>query len=308
MKLSALALAAVMVGTFATLSAAHDGRGGLILEPQQSVGGIALGGTGITRCGMAEGFGVNPACLPYMRSPGIGFAHSTLIEGVTSSVSSGWIAVPLGKTIEFIGGNRVGSRFGIGLSLNHRSLDLAQGSSWASETVSVGFGYGASSYASAGILVKYMFSSSDVTGTQVTALGFDLGGRIELTSRLNLGVAVRNVGSKLSWDDGEDETPPVVVCFGGTLATPFGTFTDLAVTLAGSDDSRIGLGLDVPLAASGFHIRGGYRYCSGDESRTVTSAGIAFEHLRYRIAYAARIDDETAFGITHHFSLGTNFR
>jgi hypothetical protein len=308
MKISAMALTVIMAVAVTTAAGGHDGNGGLTLEPQQSVEAIALGGTGLSRTGIAEGFGVNPAGLPLMRSLGIGFARSTLIEGVTSSVTSAWLAAPLGRQLEYIGSEPAGRLFGVGLSLDHRSLDLAQGSGWSSDIVSVGFGYSASTYASAGILVKYLFTSSDITGTQATGFGLDLAGRVDLTPSFDFGLAVRNLLGTTAWEDGEDESPPVIVSLGGTLASPYGTYTDLAVTVKGSEGTKIGLGLEVPVMGTGFRMRGGYQYWTGDESRNVISAGIGFQHLRYRIAYAARFDDETALGTTHHFSLGTDFR
>jgi hypothetical protein len=307
MRRKTIALAATLVVTLTAGAIGHDGSGALTLEPRPSVGGVALGQTGLTRVGVADGFGSNPACLPRMPAPGIALARSSLIDGIASSVTSIWAAAPLGRPL-IPPGEPTGSTFGIGLGFEHVGLELSQGSGWSSETVSLGFGYSAAAYASAGLLVKYLFSSSDIAGTEATAFGIDLGGRIELAPGVDLGLAVRNLLGNTSWDGGQDETPPFTVAVGGAVATPYGTTTEWAVIVTDNEGTRVGAGVEVPLMRTGFLLRGGYHRHSDDYSRNVVSAGFGFKHLRYRMAYAVRIDDEIAFGTTHHFSLGTDFR
>jgi hypothetical protein len=59
---------------------------------------------------------------------------------------------------------------------------------------------------------------------------------------------------------------------------------------------------------TGFHLRGGVSYIPGDYSRTLLTAGFGFSHQRYRLAYAVRMGDDNAFGLTHHFFLSGELR
>ncbi|MFH1311693.1 MAG: hypothetical protein ABIJ00_00560 [Candidatus Eisenbacteria bacterium] len=286
----------------------HDGRGGLTLEPQVSTRGLSMGETGLVGTGDAESFAVNPSCLPLAATLQAGLAHGNLIDGVASSATCFSIAFPFGTSEGNPGSNAIRHKYGLGFSFDHKGFDLAQGSRWSCQTVSLGFGYMFSQYASAGIVSKTLFSSSDLDAVGVKAYGIDVGTRLELSPRIDLGLVIRNLVGGATWDGGENEAVPMVVNLGGTVMIPYDMSAELALVVAGSGGSKLGLGLDVPVMETGFHLRGGYAYRAGDYSRSLLTAGFGFRHQRYRLAYAVRVGDENAFGLTHHFSLSGELR
>jgi hypothetical protein len=292
----------------AHLALSHDGRGGLTLEPQVSTRGISMGETGLVGTGDAESFAVNPSCLPLATTLQAGLAHGNLINGVASSATCFSVALPFGTEAGYPGIETPRHKYGLGFSFDHKGFDLAQGSRWSYQTVSLGFGYMFSQFASAGILSKTLFSSSDLDDAGVKAYGIDIGTRLELSPRVDLGLVIRNLLGGATWDSGESEAVPVVVNLGSSVVIPYGMSAEAALAVTSNGGSKLGLGLDAPIMETGFHLRGGFLHRPGDYSRTLLTAGFGFRHQRYQLAYAVRVGDENAFGLTHHFSLSGELR
>jgi hypothetical protein len=286
----------------------HEGRGGLTLEPQLSTRALSMGETGLVESGSVEAFTINPSCLPFLTTLQAGLTHGSLISGVSSSATSLSIALPFGTEAAYPGSEEARHRYGLGLSIDHKGFELAQGSSWSCQMVSLGFGYLLAPFASAGIVSKTLFSSSDLQDAGVKAHGIDIGTRLELTPRIDLGLVIRNIMGGATWDGGESEAVPVIIDLGSAVMVPYGMTAELALAFAGNGDGKLGLGIDVPIMETGFHLRGGYLRRPGEYSRNILTAGFGFRHLRYRLAYAVRVGDENAFGLTHHFSLSGDLR
>ena len=294
----------LVIALTGTHSAAHDGRGGLTLEPEVSTRALSLGEAGLTEIGQAVGFGVNAACLPWSPSTQVGVAYTDLIDGVSASVTSAAAVVPFGSMTDYGETGLAAHRFGIGLGLDHRRFELAQGSAWATQTISVGFGYSLTSYVSFGILSKLVFTDSDLAEAGAQGFGFDFGGRLAVHPDLDLAVVLRNAIASTSWDNGEDETPPLTIGLGASYELPLRISAEFALS-ALDDQVKYGAGLDIPLV-SDFHVRLGYLRHSADYARSVTMGGFAYYSRRFHLAYAFRSDEEEAFGQTHHFSLAVS--
>jgi hypothetical protein len=308
MRLKRLAILVTICGilVWGCQTTAHDGRGGLTLEPRMSTGALALGETGLTEIGHVTGFGVNPACLPLAGSFQVGAYYGDLIEGVPANTASVALAIPFGSPVDYDEKGPIVRRFGIGISVDHQGFELARGSSWSTETVSLGFGYGFTPYASAGILTKVLISSSDIDSAGATGYGFDIGGRLAVHPRLDFALVLRNIAASARWDEGENETPPLIVSIGGSYEIVFGASAAFALSLV-DDQSKYGLGLDIPLV-SDFHVRFGYLHHPGDHERDILTGGFSYDGRRLRLGYAVRNDEEDVFGLTHHFSIGGSLR
>jgi hypothetical protein len=286
--------------------ASHDGRGGICLDAQASTRSIALGETGLVQTESGEGFTSNASCLPLLMSREIGVRYGSLVEGISASVTSVFLALPIGPRIDYLGREVIGRRFGLGLSLEHRSIELAQGSDWTSETICVGFGYAPTAYASMGLLAKTLFTTSDLDDAGVTAYGLDIGTRLDLRPQITVGAAIRNILGNAAWDSGDDESLPGIIALGGTFTYPKQIRTELILTLSQDIPAKMGLGIEIPVLRTGFGLRAGYLHNSGDYSRGIPTGGFGFTHQRLTVDYAVRADDETAFGLTHRFSLHYN--
>jgi hypothetical protein len=282
----------------------HDGMGGLAVDPGLSPEAIALGEGGLLESGVALGFAANPAMLPLQVQLEIGAGHAGLAENLSASITSAAVAFPIGRPLEFPGQDLRVHRCGAGLSVDHRSYELAQGSAWSSQTVAVGIGCALSTYGSVGILSKFLFTSSDLEDVGARAYGLDLGGRLEVGSRIRLATVIRNIVGSVHWEDGQDERSPLLIGLGARLVYPRSVQTDFNLTYSDNNGTRFGLGIEVPIARTGLCVRGGYVYYPGDYSRSVPTLGFGIQIRRYRLDYAARIDDENAFGTTHHVGLG----
>jgi hypothetical protein len=303
------AIAAVLTfGLCQHASAGHGGLGGLSLRPTPSVKAISMGETGLTDPDNAPGFAMNPASTPFILKPQVSLGYGTLVEGLSASQTTVAAVLPLGSEILVPGLGITVRRFGMGVSFDHRSLELSQGSGWSSETVSLGFGYRITPYASLGLLSKLLFSNTDLEGAGAKAFGIDLTVLLDINRSLSLGLALRNLGATASWEDGEDESLPLLFSLGGRVALPRNISTELTMTASDADRTKGGLGFNVPILDTGFSLRIGYLYHSGDYSRNIPTFGFGFNYTSFQLDYAARIDDDTALGTTHHFSLAYGFR
>jgi hypothetical protein len=151
--------------------------------------------------------------------------------------------------------------------------------------------------------MKMLFSNTSVEGASVNAFGLDLTALIEMRPDLSLALAVRNPAGTVGWDAGEDESLPLVFSLGGHVMLPREISADLTVSVSGSDQTKGGLGLELPVMETGFSLRGGYLYQGGSYTRNVPTFGLGFDYADFEIDYAARFDDELALGTTHHFAL-----
>ncbi len=305
LRTSAALLLISSVVMLASQSTAHDGRGGLTLEPRLSPRALSLGETGLTETCQAAGFATNAACLSRATSIQVAASYGDLIEGVSASVASAAITVPVGAPIEYVEGDPVMRRYGLGIGMDHRGFELAQGSSWTSETVSLGFAWNVTTYASVGVLSKLIFTGSDVDNAGANGFGFDIGSRAALHPRLDLALVLRNLIASTSWDDGEDETPPFTVNFGASFVLVRNACTEFALSVI-DDQTKYGIGLDIPLIPA-FHIRFGYLRHSADYSRDVLTGGFGFQAGTLGLAYGVRNDEDEAFGLTHHVSVSASF-
>jgi hypothetical protein len=309
--MSGLVPAAILVVTPAiglmilpsALLAGHDGLGGIGLDPAHSVRSISMGETGLMETGNAIGFGLNPGALPFLDRSGLAVGYRGRAQGISASrtVISG--VLPVGPGFQVPGVTAAGRRFGLGFEFDHSGLELSQGSSWATEMIAAGAGYRITPYASVGLLMKMLFTNTGVEGTGASAYGVDLTALIEMRPDLSLAFAVRNPAGSASWDSGEDESLPLVFSLGGHALLPRDISVDLTVGVSGSDQTKGGLGLELPLLETGFSLRGGYLYQGGSYSRNVPTFGLGLDYADFEIDYAVRLDDDLALGTTHHFAL-----
>jgi hypothetical protein len=304
MKILASISAAVVLLSVALAASGYDGAGGIELRRGLSARAIAMGETGLVPGSGPTTFAANPALLPWTTSLEIGLGHETLAQGVEASATCLSAVMPLGAGIAIPGSGEVGRRFGLGVCLDHSGVKLSQGTEWGWSMVSLGAGCRLTPYACAGLASKYLLSSSDLEGTRVRAYAADIGAALELTPRVTVGVTVANLVGNAVWDDGESESPPLLVSFGGGCMLGYGISGEVSVTLSNSNPAEGGMGVEVPMGTTGLSLRAGYVYCSGDYSRNVVTAGFGYCYGAFGLDYGVKVDDDLALGTTHHFSLG----
>lgn len=307
MRLLAASVLCTMLLACAGPARGYEGMGGVSLEARPSVQALAMGETGLVETRNCAGFAANPAMLTWTPAGGVTLSHGSLVEELSTSATSFCVAVPLGAPAEVPPLGEVGRRFCVGLSLDHSGVELSQGTEWGWDLVSLGASYRLAPYASAGLTGKYLFSTSDLEGSAVQAFGVDLGAILEMTSVLRLAASLKNLVGKASWEDGEDETPPFALGLGAGLSLPYKVLGHIAFTYAGGAPGKLGLGLDVPVSTTGFSLRGGYIYHSGDYSRSIFTAGFGYTYSAVVVDYAVKLDEELVLGTTHHFSIGLMF-
>jgi hypothetical protein len=304
-------LTASIVGTVLLACVApvrgYDGMGGIDLEARPSVQALAMGETGVVETRNCAGFGANPAMLTWAPAGGVALSHGSLVEGLSTSATSFCAAVPLGASVNVPSLGDVGRRFCVGISLDHSGVELSRGTDWGWDLLSLGASYRLAPYASAGLTGKYLFSTSDLEGSDVRAFGVDAGAILEMTPVLRLALSLRNIAGKATWEDGEDETPPFGLGLGAGLSLPYQVLGHMTFTYSSGAPGKLGFGLDVPISTTGFSLRGGYLYHAGDRSRSTYTAGFGYAYGAVVVDYAVKLDEELVLGTTHHFSIGLMF-
>ncbi len=307
MKALKVGIMGMMLLACAGPACGHEGSGGMSLQPWPSVRALAMGETGLAETRDAAGFTANPAILIWMPATGVTLSHAGLVEGISASATSICVAAPLGAAVAMPDLGEVGRRFGLGFCLDRSGVELSQGTDWSWDLVSIGAACRIAPYASAGLAGKYLFSNSDVEGTAVHACAMDLGAFVEMTPALGLAMSLENVIGAVRWEDGDDESPPFAVGLGTAFLLPYDASGRLAFTFSSSAPGKLGMGLNVPVAATGLSVRAGYLHHSGDYSRHIITAGFGYSYRTFEIDYAVKLDDDLALGTTHHFSLGYMF-
>ncbi len=299
MKHLCVILIGLIVG--ATSLRAHDGKGGIGLEPDPSVHALALGSISLAETGTIEGFQSNPSCLPHVGSLQISFKHGGLVENLNASTMGFVAGKSFGRLLECPGKELDTKRLGLGIALKHRAVELAEGSDWSCETIFLGFGYAFAPYVSFGMTTKLLFSTSDLNDVSASGYGLDIGTRIELNARTSVGLVLRNIAGRIAWKDAEDERPPFILASSATLNAPYGTRFNLGAEWLASGESRLGLGVESP-AYRGLEVELGFLERKSTSSRTIFTGGFGFTHKPYTIRYAFQSDSD-AFGLSHHFSI-----
>lgn len=304
MRLFAASVILIMLAAVAGPAGAHEGMGGIGLEARPSVEALGMGETGVVETRNCGGFPANPAMLTWTPAGGVTFGHGSLVEGVSTPATSFCIAIPLGTPVDVPPLGDVGRPFCLGFSIDHSTVELSQGTEWGWNLISLGASYRVAPYASAGLAGKYLFSASDLEGSDVKAFGIDLGAIVEMTPVLRLALSLRNLFGKATWEDGEDETPPFALAVGAGLSLPYSALGHAAYTYSAGAPGELGLGLDVPMSDTGLSLRGGYIRHSGEYSRSVFTAGFGYAYKAVSLDYAVKLDEELVLGTTHHVSIG----
>jgi hypothetical protein len=282
----------------------HDGLGGLSLAPQPSARAIAMGETDLLDVGTVDGFACNPASIPSVPATEVALGYGNRVQGLSASTAVISAVVLMGTMVELPVIGTVGRRYGIGVCLEHDGVELSQGSDWSSEMVCVGLGYRLAPYASVGLATKLLLSRTGLQGAGAKGFGIDLGAILDVNSVVSLALAVRNSAGTVSWDEGQSESPPFIGAFGGRLSLPYGVTGNACFSVSNADRSKVGLGIEVPIARTGLDLRAGYLRHGDDNSRGIMTAGFGIAYSRFSLDYAVRMDDEIALGTTHILSVG----
>jgi hypothetical protein len=307
MRLLGAGIICALVLTSAGSARGYEGMGGVSLEGRPSIEALAMGETGVVETRNCAGFTTNPAMLTWTPAGGVTLSHGSLVEGLSASATSACAALPLGASVGVPSLEEVGRRFCVAVGLDHSGVELSQGTEWGWNLVSLGASYRVAPYASLGLTGKYLFTASDLEGSAVKAYGVDMGAIVDMTSTVRLGASLRNLMGEADWEDGEDEAPPFALGLGAGFSLPYDLLVHMSYTYSSGAPGKLGLGLDVPVSATGLSLRGGYIHYSGDYSRSAFTAGFGYTYGAVAIDYAVRLDEELVLGTTHHFSVGLMF-
>jgi hypothetical protein len=302
-----LAAGLLLTAALSGAASGHEGLGGLDALPQASTRGLAMGETGLTRTGEAEGFMINPSCLTSMAGNQVRAAYGTWFEDLGSSRMALIYARALGSSIYYPGEPSPGRRYGVGLALERSGLDLSQGSRWASNLLYLGLAWAPMPYLAVGFAPKMIFTSSGLESGKASGFAVDWGLRLDLTSRVSLAAAMRNMPGSATWKNGESESLPAVYAFGAGVALPYDLLAEFMLALSGAVDDRMGLGIEAPLLDSALALRLGLLWLRGSENRTTLTAGFGVDLEPLDFDYALRADDDWATGLTHRFSVRFDF-
>lgn len=255
-----------------------------------------MGGSGVALTGDPNAVFYNPAAAAGAERFAVSFGHNAYWENIR--IETGYFVGNLGERTAIHGG----IRYGAVDDLESRLLPTSEPDAlFSAYDVSFkgGFSYEIDEKLALGAALGWYIEKIDIY--RGSAFNVDLGGLYRLTSQVNLGASVTNLGSSLSLatsgkEGSEDIDLPVTYRFGGSYRQD--KYTGELDAVIVDDEFHVNAGGEAALHEL-FSVRAGYMI--GYDTKNFT-AGASFKRRNVAIEYAfvPYTDD---LGTSHLFNL-----
>ena len=295
----------VLMAACPVFAAGNGTSGAQFLQIIASPRAAAMGGAYTALCDDVNTIAFNPAGIAYLSTGEVALAQNNWIQGISNQYLAA--AVPV-------------RGFGtLGLEVNMLSVgDITRtdvvgnsdGTTFGSSNMSAGLSYAKaiSKNFSAGVNIKTINETID--NVQASGYAADVGALFRASSKIDLGVAVQNIGAEIKFID---EADPLPLTLRGGLA--YRPVTNVACTLDVVQPNDSGVyecvGLEYAAGAISndkvvFPFRAGYRtgYDSGDLSGFSLGAGVLYNgHISVDLAWTPMgiLGDSLKFGLGVRF-------
>ena len=265
----------IVISVFLTLLGAHNvvagggagTAGGLSFLEPPGARPAAMGEAFTAVTNDLSAFGYNPASLQSLQSGQAAFMYQ---KGMADDAYGHFmIGGPMksGSLGLAVGYYNAGS-----MDLTDENLNTRTVNAQTDLTVSLGYARKIGN-TSAGLTVKYL-SSKLIEQYEAKAYAADLGIQSELTSRLGIGVAIQNLGNKVTYLSEGDSLPRIYRAGMSYMLIPGAHMTTLLLDApyhANEKQLRPAAGLEVKLGP--LAVRGGYKKTAGLQNEFTVGAG-----------------------------------
>lgn len=244
----------------------------------------------------------NPAMMTYLQSSRFGASYINLVSGLTawqSQVAYARVLKPGPVTDD----GRQLARHAVGAIYTNVHLDLQGGSSYDENMLRLAYAFTPDYFVSIGAAFEVLTSSSEVSNFGSLGSSLDASARLLLTEHLRMGFVLRNIFSRVSYENGSDVKRQRSAVLGFAYdGYNFATIeTDLVY-----DHGALGraiVGAESKYILGHLALRGGLLLNNAGERRYIPHFGFGFRFSHLLLHYNANLDHTRAFEDTHRFSL-----
>jgi hypothetical protein len=308
MRCRAFILAAALLLSPASLSAAGGSQGGTFLPLGWDARGQALGGaaTILTRDEAAAYW--NPANLVFLTSPGGGIGTTRPIPGMDNLYTVASFGSGLLDTRRSVDGTIEVRRLAVAMTMSHLGLKLREGSSWNEGTLGLSAGFSFNPYSFAGVSWRMMKSWSGVEDAGAWGSALDISFTTRLSRRMWIAATVRDVWSKVHYPYSSWEIGPTMVLALSLERMARGRLSaELDVVLREGELNSYRLGAEAALVPGILWLQGGADVRRVNGSRTIPWLGFTAGLMGARISLAAGFDPEDNLGRQTRVTAGYRF-
>ena len=304
-RLLIVALAGVLPAVFVAGAGAEPSLGGAFRLPGYGARAWGMAGAVIARVDDESAVDWNPAGMAGCRRS-FGLAYVDLVPGASLGQSQAVFVMPFGGTADVETGAH---RHVAGAMYTNLNADVGGGETYSENHLRAAYAFTPEPVVSFGIAAQAFRSTSGVPGFDAWGSSIDLAARLSITERWSAALVGRDAFSRYSYDDGRDYQKERHWLVGVARRGFYGIDLEADVTYAYGDWTRALVGAETGYLLDRLALRGGVAFLSAGEARTVYAFGASVRAASDRLAvhYGAGIDEETAFGTTHRFSLAVRW-
>lgn len=298
----ALALAATTL--IASRAHADSSLGGPFVLPLYGARAWGMAGAVIARIDDESAVDWNPAGISEaVRTAGISGVQ--LVPGASLNQAQAVFVMPLGNTRN---AETDVVRGAIGAMYTNISADVGVGESYSENHLRIAYAYSPQPVVTFAIAGKAALARSGVNNFDAWGTGVDMAVKLRMSPDWSIALVARDAFSRYTFEDGRDDKKERQYVAG--IAHHIPGAIDLEVNSVYVHDGwlRTMVGAESPYIFDRLALRSGLAIRTVGESRLQYAFGASVRATRNLVLhYAANLDDETAFGTTHRFSLGVTF-
>jgi len=301
--LTAYAIATAIIALAWENAAGQASVGGAFRQPGYGARVGAMGGAGAALVGDESAVYWNPAMMALMSNTTVGMSYVNLVPGTTARQSQFAYAIVLEENDQDI--DRATARHVIGVLYTNVRLDINEDNNYTENLLRVAYAFTPEHFITFAGSIEGFFSRSSVDNFGAVGTTVDAAVRLNLTRYMTLGVVARDAFSRYSYSDGVDYNKDrgFTAALGYTRLRLVDLEADVWWDYGAA--SRFVLGAETEYIGGFLALRAGVASLRAGVGRTVLSAGLGVRAYRERIHlhYNVNLDEETAFGDTHRFTL-----
>ena len=280
---------------------AESSQGGAFRLPGYGARAWGMAGAMAARANDESAVDWNPAGMAFCPRT-IGLSYVDLVPGASLEQSQLVFVTPLGTVRDTETGV---ARHVVGGMYTNVSADVGD-EMYSENHLRAAYAFTPEPLLSVGIAAQAFLSTSGVPGFDAWGTSVDLAVRLSLTERWSAGLVGRDAFSRYSYDDGRDYQKERQVVLGLARRDLWGLDVEGDIVYSYGDWTRALVGAESGYLFGRVSLRGGVAFFNAGESRVAYTFGASACAARARLLvhYAANIDDEDAFGVTHRVSLG----
>lgn len=298
--------AAAILAPYLTAAAlaGESSRGGTFLPLGWDARGEGLGGAATLLVRDDRSAYWNPANLVFMQRPHASLGVTRPVPDLENLYSIASIGGGLMDVRTEPGDEDAVRRFGAALTVTHLSLDLAAGSKWSESTFGLSGAYSLNHFTSVGFTGRLLKSWTDLEDADSWGYALDVGWTARLTKQFWFGVVGRNVASRISYPERDEELDPA-----WNIALAYENLLDRVsiecdAVLAEANLDRLLAGTEIALWKDILFVLGGFDHRFNKGQRTILHMGFGSLYRLTEIAVAFTFDPEDAFGTRTRVSVG----